>query len=409
MFMSASLLLGANFLRNLSVLTVLILISSFEGHEKLGQYTLALAVATPVFTFLQLGLKNIYLTTQSVVNFTKLLQIHLFSMSAGLVLCALLAWFFWPNLFLICVLVAVAKASDFTFELFSAPNQRFGKIRSIFFSNLFLALFVIPSSWFILFSKISLEVLVAFLAVSSWFVTLFLLFPSTSKTLENNAKTQFDISVKALLTIGISLGFSVSLLALVVSFPQYIIGFFDSAASAGKLAAVLYGIALADIFMAVVAQAWIPKAQIVLEERHNAGDFPWYVHGQSLRYALVGIPVGIVGSYLMYLTYPFLFQINLNIFELLPIFLSVVLIPAQHFSSTALQLKNQYIRSTMPSIIAVLFSIIFSLLLIPAFSVLGGLWAILIAIAARALSGTLLLHNSKQIDNPGRQSAHENK
>lgn len=404
---TTSWLLASNIIRNLASIAIVILLARLTNSKTLGDYALALALTTPVFAFMQFGLKGVYLTLKSGVTYKSFLFIQTLSMGLALVISIGIAFFTSPQLLITIFLVSLIKTNDAFGELLSGPLQKYGKPDLIFWGYGSAALLGTVSVAILLSMGMNLNIALGALVLTSFATTLGLM-ARKSNSLANSRvpKTKaHELSQRSQLTLilkaGLPTGLAASVLSLVITIPQYQVAVSSGNSAVGYLAVMLYGLAIVDIFLGTLTQAWIPRAQELLHiSQSDQKAFGKGVVKSILLWSTLMIPAATLGVFLMSLTFPPLlgqeFSIPFGI--ALPLCVAIILSPAQHFAGVGLVVKNFYFRSIVPSVLSAITATIcgFIFVVVMNFSVSGALWAIAIALAVRGSSTLFMVLNKEE-------------
>jgi O-antigen/teichoic acid export membrane protein len=396
-------LLLANISRNIGLIVVLILLARLTNQEVVGQYALALAITTPVFALLQLGIKGIYLTLVGKFRFESFLRVLFFCMVLATIISYGIALIVAPALVVAVLFVAFIKINDALCELLSGPMQKHHQPARIFWTYLVSATIGSSAVAAALTIGLNLEAALASLAASSFLVTGFVMWNPATRLAHLHSphrytdRGQATNASKQIIRAGVPTGIAAAILSLVITVPQYQLAATSGAAAVGYLAVMLYGLAVIDIFLGTLTQAWIPKAQLALSlEGKQASSFTHYVLRSSLLWTFAMVPLAIIGVGLMSLLLPLVLghQYALTWAVALPLVVAIVLSPAQHFTGVGLIVRNFYNRNVIPSVAAVSASSLAGFILIPLYGVVGAMWTIAFALAIRGSVTAIVLIRS---------------
>lgn len=404
---TTSWLLASNIVRNLAAIAVVILLARLTNSKILGDYALALAVTTPVFAFLQFGLKGVYLTLKHGVTYKSFLLIQALSMVLAIVFSIVIAIFISPQLLLTIFLVSLIKSNDAFGELFSGPLQKYGKPNLIFWGYSSTALFGTASVAVLLSLGMNLNIALSALAVVSIAVTLSLMARKSIFLANSRVPTiqQIKLSKRSQLVLilkaGLPTGLAASVLSLVITIPQYQVAVSSGTSAVGYLAVMLYGLAIVDIFLGTLTQAWIPRAQELLHiSQSDKKAFGKGIVQSIILWSALMIPAATLGVFLMSILFPPLLgkEFSMTIGIAVPLCVAIVLSPAQHFAGVGLVVKNYYFRSIIPSVLAAITATVFGFIFVMTMglSAQGALWAIAIALAVRGSSTLFMVLNKSE-------------
>lgn len=403
-------LLSANIARNIGLIAILILLARLTNSTAVGDYALSLAITTPIFGFFQLGLKGVVLTLSPSVKFSIYLKVQTVAMMLAIVGSLGLGILISPKIELTIFLVSIWKCIDATSELCSAPLQKMHQPESIFYAYLVSALGSSLLVALLLLNFQNLNIALVAIILISGLSTYLLMWRKTrvliSRTDDEPISKQdskLDISNwKKIVSAGAPLGFSTSVLALMLTVPQYQLSAAFGPTQVGYLAVVLYALAVVDIFLGTLTQAWIPKAQSIAE-LHGGDSFQFTkkVLANVGIWTAIVIPLALIGVTIMSVLMPtFLGKSYELTWEIaIPLLICIVLSPAQHFTGVSLVVRNLYSQSLIPSLLGVGASALSGFYLIPEFSASGALWSISIGLAVRGISTTFLLTMTSKKNN----------
>jgi O-antigen/teichoic acid export membrane protein len=399
-------LLLANISRNIGLIVVLILLARLTNQEVVGHYALALAITTPIFALLQLGIKGIYLTLIGKYGFGSFLRVLLSCMALAVLISIAIALVVAPALIIAVLFVAFIKVNDALCELLSGPMQKHHQPSRIFWTYLVSAVIgaivvaaTLTLGW-------GLETALAALATTSLLVTAFVMWNPATRLAnlhephEYADRSQAFTAAKTIVRAGVPTGIAAAILSLVVTIPQYQLAAASGASAVGYLAVMLYGLAVIDIFLGTLTQAWIPQAQMALTlDVDDVKSFTPYVVRTSLLWTLAMVPLAFFGVGLMSILLPLVLghQYAMTWAVAIPLIVAIVLSPAQHFTGVGLIVRNFYNRNVIPSLAAVSASSLAGLVLIPPYGVAGALWTIAFALAVRGSTTVVILMQSGRI------------
>lgn len=397
-------LLAAQLLRNLGPLLVIFFLARLTPQETVGQYSLALAIATPFFSFGMLNLRTVTLTLTPEARFSRYVLVQCGGALFALVLSVVVSAVGVPELVPAMLLVSLLKTADAFSDFLSGPLQRSGRAGTILVASLVAAVLVSAMSALTLVLTRELLPTLLTLAVGSLgAMYLFLFRPARSVArareshlISEYSRTHHDI--KRILAAGLPLGLSVAIMALISTVPQYIVTANQGPSETARLAVLLYLYALADIVTATVSQAWIPHAQFSVEQSKHRHAVSVLALRASLKWLLVYTPLTLAGLFAAIWAVPAVFgaDYTLSPTEALPLGLAILFLPFAHFFGTAVAIRNYYSQSITLAVGAAIVSIVVGIVAIPAFGVAGAFWAVLVSVLTRgALAAFILVIRSK--------------
>lgn len=378
-------------LRSSGQAALLVIFARIGGPERVGTYSLALAITAPIFVLFEFGLRTVYLTHQGQVRFKYYVQVRITTLFLAILASFGIGSIFLPESLITIFLVSLLRAADSMGELYSGPLQKYEALppilRAYGINTLLTVVTAIAlTSWA---DDLNL-VLVALIGVSS-VTTIFLMKRPTDIKLKACEYTSIvnesaRKSRKKVIRAGLPTGISWGLLSLLSSLPQYFLAVYFTEAEVGFFAIVLYVVVVAEIFFNAVSQSWIPKAISILQKDKNFLKETLFT---GLRWTIALIPVSIGAAALAYFFIPIVFgkTYTLGFDELLPLAIAVAVLPTVFFSSMALNVFNSYTLSLAVSSTSVAIAVAACSVLIPSGQVPGALWVIVVGLGSRGLFG----------------------
>ncbi|MCP2637519.1 oligosaccharide flippase family protein [Microbacterium sp. HD4P20] len=396
---STGYLLGAQFLRNLGPLVILLLLARLTDPETVGVYSLALAIVTPYFVLAQLGMRTVTLTLQPEASFRNYAIVQTGSIALALIAAVVVGVISTPQLAVILGLASCLKIADAFSDFLSGPLQRHGRSVTVFTSSLISATVVSIIAGIVLFATRDLVPTLAALAGASLLAAYVLLF-RPAKRLSRSVEAArppkaagFRAEARRIFSAGLPLGMSMALMSLISTVPLYVVTASFGEAETARLAVLLYVYALADIVTGVVSQAWIPHAQEQLRAISLRPSILAISRRGAAVWTVVYIPVTVIGLVLASWLIPILFgaAYRLTLAEAIPLGIAVVLLPSAHFMATAVAIQNQYVHALTLSVGSTVLSLAACVLLIPPLGIAGAFWALAIAVGARAAIAAIIV------------------
>lgn len=385
-------LLGAQFLRNLGPLIVLFLLARLTTPDTVGTYSLALAIVTPFFVFAQLGMRTVTLTLRPEGLFRDYALVQTVGVMLALVAATVFGLVGAPALSVVVLLAGLTKIADAFSDFLSGPLQRHGRSLVVFAASLAAAVIVSAGTAIVLFvTRDLVPSLLALAVLSLASAYLFLFRPASRVSREAEATRAHVPSTRArlrrIVLAGLPLGIGMSVMSLISTVPQYVVTASFGEAETARLAILLYVYALADIVTGVVSQAWIPHAQAHVGRSTGRNPILRVSVRGALVWTLVYVPVTVGGLFLSAWLIPIVFgsAYTLSLSEAIPLGLAVLLLPSAHFLATAVSIRNDYAHALALAVGSTMLSIGASLILIPQLGIAGAFWALLAAVAARAV------------------------
>lgn len=387
-------LLGAQVLRNLAPILLLLLLARFTDQATVGQFSLVLAIASPFFVFAQLGLRTVALTLNPDADFRDYTRTQLGAVVLALVAVVIAGAISTPSLLLVVIFVALLKVADAFSDFLSGPLQRRHRSRTVLIASFVYAVVASVAAAIALMLTQSLAPTILAVALVSLLAMYFFLYLPARRAARTTIETpRSKAEIGRILAAGVPLGITSAVLALISSFPQYVITASQGEAQTARFAVILYVYALADLATGTVAQAWIPVAQEHLARGAGAKTLGLAVRS-ALRWTIVYIPVTIAGLFATAWLFPIVFQgdYTLSLSEAVPLGLAIIALPFAHFTAIAVAVENYYVHSLLLAVISTAVAIIGCLTLIPSLGLTGAFIALFASVVTRALvaAGILL-------------------
>lgn len=388
MFPPAVNLVGASVARYASQFVLLLLILRTQTPRAAGLFVLAMAIATPLFRFSELGLRNIYLTHRREYGVPAYLLLLTASTSIAFVaVSSVTASFGWVPASLM-VLVALNKVAETHLGFWGGPLQVRGQTSRILYVYVLNAVLTVGAAGLglLIFDNLLLALFGSLLAtlLGVWM---------TSRPADRLPGREGPVLPSAwdIARAGFPMGISVAMITLVSTVPQYGLAASVSPAAAARFAIAIYSIVAIEMFMHPVAQAWLTKAV----KQRSAGNraLARLLMTTIRRWTTVLALCSVAIAPTSYLVYPFLFgeQYALSVSEAVAIAAAIVLLPFEFLGIYGLSVANRYATNIFVSVATVAVCLGTSVVLIPRFEVLGALLAYCSAIAARGLFALAVL------------------
>jgi O-antigen/teichoic acid export membrane protein len=400
---TTSWLLIANLFRNLGLIAILVLLARFTDEKNVGHYSLALAINTPVFVFAEFGMRTVYLTLRSEFRFSSYIAVRVTMIGSALIIGALIALFFPPDVAFSIVLVAAVKFMDSLSDLFSAPLQKYNAAQQITRGYLVAAVLGSAVVALALWQTRSLNTALLCLLVVSSIVAFTLMWPPARRLLKR-AEPSFEIQprrheLRSIVRAGLPTGVSWAMLSLVSTTPQYFLAPTHGPAEVGRFAIILYVLAAVELFLNALSQSWIPTARSHWSTGDGIVPFARTVARVSIRWTAYFAPLSVLGAIATWLLLPMVFgeAYSLTFVELVPLTLCVLSTPGVFFGAIGLTVRNLYTEGIVLSTAAAIASVLICALAIPQFGVAGALWATFFAYLVRTSAAFYILYRSKKI------------
>lgn len=396
-------LLTIGLLRNGALALSLILISNYLGPDQLGNYSLGLAIATPIFVFSQFGLRGVFLTKSSSHKFSAYILVGLAGSILAITTVTVLSLIFYPALIFIFILIALIKSVDAISDLLTAPYQATQRLNQVVVAYGMATLTSTIAVWLDLIAGGNLVTTLAMILVLNLLVFSLFLFPKvwrySSEITPPVQPTHRFAGTRSIFISGLPLGVAAGIIALTSSSPQIILENISGPAAVGLLGILLYAYGMAELLIGSIAQSWLPHTKGSFLTAESSDDFLKFLSRQIRFWTLAIAPVALVGAYILYLLIPIIFgkEFQLTMSVGVPLVLLICLIPAMNFTGTALLIANLYSREIWLAIVSAVIATLCSLILIPQLGIAGALYSLLLALVSRIITARLFLrgHHAK--------------
>ncbi|SDW43039.1 Membrane protein involved in the export of O-antigen and teichoic acid [Marinococcus luteus] len=375
------------------------LIIHFSSVELAGLYTLALGLAAPFFLFFNLNLRSVQVTDQeSEYTFE---DYHLFRMVTStaafvFVAAAAVVMNYEASLVWIIAVMSIVKALEAQSDICHGLFQKKENMQYIAFSKIARGTVNVLSFFIVLMSTENLLLALCTMAAAN-IVTLWLVDMKNVKKVHHFRPAALRISREKLsmfrhfLLLGFPLGIAGALDVLNINIQRVIIEQVNGLEQLGYYASIVYIIMAGQMFIGALSQACLPRLRTYWSA--DTGQYVKLLRLLLIVSALLGaafvLVVVIGGDVLLSIIYGESFAAYHHIFILTSFaaffwysggFLNIALIATRMF-------KHQVI------IYAVSFAVTagFSLYLVPGFGIEGAGWALILGMAARALTMTVIL------------------
>jgi O-antigen/teichoic acid export membrane protein len=253
---------------------VIVVLGRSYGPSAVGLYTLALAIALPVFTFFYLGLRPMQISeddapTKAVqyllVRVTMLLLASTITLAMGLFASTEIAYA------ALLVSIVVTRFSDGLSDVSYGAQQREGRFGQVFRSQAFRGISSIIAVSALAYMQCPVEYIALGLAAPWLAIALLLDLPELIKIQTENKNKNSTIrllSIAAITRKALPLGVAAALISLISSVPRFFLSDSSGTNEVGVYSAVVYLVQLGGIFVISAGQAISPS----LAEAYRAGN-----------------------------------------------------------------------------------------------------------------------------------------
>ncbi|GAB3259777.1 lipopolysaccharide biosynthesis protein [Arthrobacter pigmenti] len=358
------------------------------GADSAGVYALALGIAAPIFIVLELGLRNVYITSHEARSFSTYFRIRIAASCLAIGVTAGIAWVLYSENMGVVLLVALVKSLDSILDIAFASLQVRGRIYSIALAmllNSFVTI-VAAAAFYFLFSSLEAALLGSLLA--SLVTAAICVVPVLRFESKDPRATGLTRSVRPILRDGVPLGLSTGMTTLLSYIPLYFIAFVGNEEAAGIFAVMIYFITFANLFYNSVQKAVL---HTIVHAYMNRG-----LDGMLKRLRRVSAPlilfgitaalfVGFFGSKLLALIYGPSFTVDASV--LWPIAISILVLPFIYTTGMLLLTYNVYWMQTIINGFSVVVVVGLGFTLLNGFSLGTAAILTLSGIACRAVVG----------------------
>jgi O-antigen/teichoic acid export membrane protein len=398
-------LTGAFLARNVALILCLAFIARLLDSSALGETTLSLAIATPIFVVAEGGLRAVFLTLRfERPPLPTFLLLRVLSNALATLVSIIITAVFAPSVLPILILITLIKFSDSCSDLASAPLQEQERTPTIFLAYVTGASASAILVFLALITTADLVVALSLLALVSISVAIFF----TTYAVRLSSKSTFLGAVqnskisRRLMLMGAPLGLTSALLALVSTIPQYQLAEQWGATAVGVFSVALYTVVVIELVFGAISQAWLPRAKLMLA---SGGDFFTPVLHLSFKWLLAmllaALPILALASAVLQVV----FGVQLELMSYIPLYIWALLTPPMFFAEAALNLKNVYRWTLVAGVMAVATTAIAGALLVPTFGITGALFASTAGIGLRSISAFVILRIAPAPVNAGYHSS----
>jgi len=358
------------------------------GSLAVGEYTLALAVATPIFIASEMSLRNVYVTLQRQIAFTSYVLVRGASTAAALAGAIALSGLNIVSAGVL-LLLALIKATDSVSDLAYAALQKEGRLASIALSSIANSIFTVLIGVGAYWATRSIELsllgsLAASVAIAGAVFIPVLRRRPGPHPLEGNAAG----ALRGILRAGVPSGLAFASVSLLTYVPFYFLGVTAGKEQVGFFAVLAYFVVFANLFYASVQQSTLHS----FVSSFLSGGRPGL-----LRYTLrVGWPLAwcglISGTAVLFAGAPLILfvygdEFSLSVGEIWPIAVSLAVLPLTFVSGAVLLTKNLYYIQLTIGLVSLLGTVAIGFYLLDHFDLTAAGILVLVGTSFRGLLG----------------------
>lgn len=343
MYKAASALFVASIGRYAGQLAIFVVIARTLGSNAAGNYSLALAISAPIFVFLGLGIRTLYLTRHIEVPLAIYERLRIATALTGVGVATVVATIFGPDVITVALSVAALKAIDSFADLYMVALQKSGRLKPIVaysFTNTSIQIAAVIVGTTLM--RTELTAALALAAVMSLVLLSGFLRPLSRRVAATAHSLKIDMAgFKLLLRSGVALGGADSVMSLSLSIPQLYLGFLSTPTNIAIYAALSYIPTAIEMMLNPLAQSWIPAARA----QYANGKLKL---GTSIRqgthWLAITFPVSVMGILVAPVLFPVVFGSNfkISLAEGALLALSTLVLPFVFAITTLIAVLNRY-------------------------------------------------------------------
>lgn len=355
------------------------------GPHVVGEYSIALAVSTPIFIVLDMSIRNVFVTLQARVHFLTYLRLRLLTSVIAFSILLVLAYVVAtpPGVLL---LIGAIKAVDSILELAYGVLQKKSDLLRIAWTSLLNSGLTVAMGVAVFALSNSVELALVGSLAGSVITGVLVLLPILASE-QKKPRIKGDSSgLGSVVRAGIPSGLAYASVSLLTYLPVYFLSATETTGAVGIFAVVAYFPVFANLLFASVQQVTLNNFVMSHEQEGERG-----LRKYSVR---IFVPLFIVGLILGALTYvfggPFIvsvfgpeFAVNQTI--LLPVAASLGILPVVYVSGAILLTKNRYTTQFIAGALALGVSAIIATLSVDDFDLQTAASLIFAGTASRAL------------------------
>lgn len=372
---------------------VLVIIARIGGSDDVGNFSLALAITTPIMMFFNLGMRTI-LASDIRADHTEAAYVvfRLLTSVAAFLTCLVVALVYRAETSGVIVAVAVSKSIETITDLYYGFRQRNMNLSHISKSLIMRGTVstILLSVAYFFTDNLTLSVLAyAF----SWTLVLFTFDIDYKINISILSRGEFKESSAYFLSNGVPLGLTALMISLGPNIPRYFLQNYEGSEALGIFSTMAYFITLGTVITSALGQSLVP----VLSRFHADGQyslFKKYLSYSLLLVVLMG-SVGValsffVGELILKLIYGEDFATHARLFPLFAVAATISYVG--NILGYATSSARIFAGQAPAFLLTILVSFISSYLLIPQFGIAGAVYSIVLAAVSNCVSASALLY-----------------
>jgi len=272
-------------------------ISKLSDNNSLGNFTLALAIVSPVFMFSNLQLRGVQVTdTLEEWKFSDYFSLRFFSNLVSILFLIIVCLIVDVNIWLILLLSLLKSIEGFS-EIFNSRQQLNEQMRLVSISFILKGVSIIISTFIGLYFFKSIEIGLA-LAITINLLILCLNDYKNCKPLLSNQQIfkRDNIRLKSLLIKAFPLGIVMLILSLNTNSLKYYVEYFLGTETQGVYSSLTYVIILGNFVLSAIAQTILPR----LGKFYNEDQLTSF-KSIAFKFILISIGIGTVSFIMSYI------------------------------------------------------------------------------------------------------------
>lgn len=378
-----ALLVLAEFFSTAAKLVLFIFLTQVGGFELAGSYTYALSLITPIFILFGLSLRQIYVTTPATVVYGEFLVLRAASGLIGVLFVVSLAGFLRPDLLSLFLAMAFYRFMELFINLRIAFYQRGSQIRMMALTTFLRAL--LSTGAIAMTFLISQDLVLSIWSGTVLGVVLYFLLPRFSRIKVAGKPSIPDLKVALrILKNGLQLSVSAFCVSLGISVPVIVLGSEHGTSSVGVYSSIYYLSAVSNILFSAVSQAEL-RTFAELAARKSYEKF----QRRALKLSSGLTAVVLVGGVLIYFfgtdIFSYIFGPDFSPYDnaLMIMTFTIALAPFGFFLDVQLTALQRFSVQTLISLLSLGFTVLCSIILIPAFSITGATITVFLTMLVR--------------------------
>lgn len=376
-------LAAATGVRSAAQWLMVVILSAAGGPDSVGDFSLALAVSSPIFILSELALRNVFVTLRSRYAFATFVRVRMTAnAAAGVLALATVALPSGPH-FAIMLPLVIAKWMDSLLDMLYASLQRRGAIGRLARWMAINGCLIALAFSSVMFATSSVPAAIIGWALATGFSVLIVSREAFNAERPRDS-TAGRLRLGALLRAGASSGAAQALNSFQVYLPVLLLSTWATSAATGVYAAAAYFVTISNLVMSAVQQAMLPDLSRSASEA--AGAARLVARRSVILLGLVAVVmaalVGVGGNGFLAFAYGEEFRTNVTVLWLLA--LSILVLPGVYISSSILLVQNRYGTQVQIAGVALLVTALLGVLLRGRFGVTEGALVAAVGFAVRS-------------------------